>query len=73
MHLRDVIGTQGDVVNMHLWLGRTTLDVIGEGKCWGAIRRRMLLNKLSSAAFGYKFNSLDNERNKLSIILNNLL
>ncbi|KIY65482.1 cytochrome P450 [Cylindrobasidium torrendii FP15055 ss-10] len=43
------------VFNMHRWLGRASLDIIGE------------------AAFGHRFNSLQNENCEMSVILYHLL
>ncbi|KAF9019068.1 cytochrome P450 [Hymenopellis radicata] len=68
--MRGLLNERGEIINMHIWLGRVTLDAIGE-----SMSIDIFLNDLptsSEGAFGFKFGALHDETNELAYQLNHL-
>lgn len=61
------------IINIHAWLGRVTLDAIGESEIALLFYINSPFTSSGLAAFGYKFGALDDEDNELANIVNKLL
>lgn len=61
------------MLNIHKWLSRTTLDIIGEGAADNCSERLIAHIYLAVAGFGFQFGALDDAKNRLSQVYDNLL
>lgn len=72
MRMKDLVGKEKKVMNVYGFLGRITLDIIGQSElpflslsCYGIL--------IVTGAFRYEFNALDDGQDELLEILNHLL
>ena len=67
-------GAVEPIINVHSWLSRTTLDIIGESEYNVSFLGCFLcLSNHITAGFGFQFGSLDNKKSPLSQAYDGLL